>query len=137
MKFENNNKAIIKKLTKNSIKANKIRNIFAIIAIAITTILFTSLFTIGMGIKNSMEQQTMRQVGGYAHGSYKYITQDELDKIKKHPSIKELGYSIMLNSAENIELLKHYTEIRYVTDNQAKMFFLVQQKEKCLKRKMK
>ncbi|MHB9941590.1 ABC transporter permease [Clostridium sporogenes] len=123
MKFQNNNKAIIKKLTKNSIKANKIRNIFAIIAIAITTILFTSLFTIGMGIKNSIEQQTMRQVGGYAHGTYKYITLDQLDKIKQHPSIKELGYSIMLNSAENIELLKHYTEIRYATDTQAKMFF--------------
>jgi len=123
MKFQNNNKAIIKKLTKNSIKANKIRNIFAIIAIAITTILFTSLFTIGMGMKNSIEQQTMRQVGGCAHGTYKYITQDQLDKIKKHPSIKELGYSVMLNSAENIELLKHYTEIRYATDAQAKMFF--------------
>ncbi len=123
MKFQNNNKAIIKKLTKNSIKANKIRNIFAIIAIAITTILFTSLFTIGMGIKNSIEQQTMRQVGGYAHGTYKYITLDQLDKIKQHPSIKELGYSIMLNSAENIELLKHYTEIRYATDTQAKNVF--------------
>ncbi|NFN88161.1 FtsX-like permease family protein [Clostridium sporogenes] len=123
MKFQNNNKAIIKKLTKNSIKANKTRNIFAISAIVITTILFTSLFTIGMGIKNSIEQQTMRQVGGYAHGTYKYITQDQLDKIRKHPSIKEFGYSIMLNSAENKELIKHYTEIRYATDTQAKMFF--------------
>ncbi|AVP63609.1 ABC transporter permease [Clostridium botulinum] len=123
MKFQNNNKAIIKKLTKNSIKANKIRNIFAIIAIAITTILFTSLFTIGMGMKNSIEQQTMRQVGGYAHGTFKYLTQNELEKLKKHPSIKEFGYSIMVNSAENKELLKHYTEIRYATDTEAKMFF--------------
>ncbi len=123
MNFKNNNKSIIKKLIKNSIKANKTRNIFAISAIIITTILFTSLFTIGMGIKNSIEQQTMRQVGGYANGTFKYLTQQQLDKIRKHPSIKEFGYSIMLNSAENKELLKHYTEIRYATDTQAKMFF--------------
>ncbi|WP_392486078.1 ABC transporter permease [Haloimpatiens sp. FM7315] len=123
MRFRNNNKAVIKKLSKNSIKANKSRNIFTIIAIAITTVLFTSLFTIGMGMKNSFEQQTMRQVGGYAHGTYKYLTMDQVNKLKKHTSIKEYGYSIMVNSAENKELLKHYTEIRYATDSQAKMFY--------------
>lgn len=123
MKFQNNNKAVIKRLTQSSIKANKIRNTFAIIAIAITTILFTSLFTISMGIKNSIEQQTMRQAGGCTHGSFKYLTQGKLEKLKKHPSIKEFGYSILVNSPESEELSKHYTEIRYATDNYAKMGF--------------
>lgn len=67
MRFANNNKSIINKLTRKSIKANKLRNLFAISAIALTTILFTSLFTIGMGLKESIEQQTMRKVGGYDH----------------------------------------------------------------------
>ena len=50
MKFRNNNKAVINKLTIRILKADKIRNIFAIFSIILTTILFTSLFTIGGGI---------------------------------------------------------------------------------------
>lgn len=50
MKFRNNNKAVINKLTISILKADKIRNIFAIFSIILTTILFTSLFTIGGGI---------------------------------------------------------------------------------------
>lgn len=123
MRFANNNKVIINKLTRKTIKANRLRNIFAITAIALTTILFTSLFTIGMGMKESMEQQTMRQVGGYAHGTFKDITEEEFNNIKNHPLIKELGYSIFLSMGENKEFLKHHTEIRYATDKQAKMFF--------------
>lgn len=124
MRFlKNNNNAIIKKLTRKTIKANKLRNIIAIIAIALTTLLFTSIFTIGLGIKNSFEQETMRQVGGYSHATFKYITKDQLNKIKTHPSIKEFGYSIMVSMGENKEFLKRHTEIRYGTDQQAKMFF--------------
>lgn len=123
MRFANNNRAIINKITKRSLKANKLRNIFAIIAIALTTILFTSLFTIGMGMKETMEQQSMRQAGGYAHGSFKDLTKEELDNIKDHPLIKKLGYSIMLSMGENKEFLKHHTEIRYATDTQAEMWY--------------
>ncbi|MCT4605637.1 MAG: ABC transporter permease [Marinisporobacter sp.] len=123
MRFSNNNKKVIHKLTKKSVQANPLRNLFAIIAIALTTILFTSLFTIGMGMVKSMEQQTMRQVGGSAHGTFKYLTEKELNQIKDHPLIKEYGYSIMVNMAENKEFLKHHTEIRYATNTQAKLFF--------------
>ncbi|WP_097027967.1 ABC transporter permease [Clostridium peptidivorans] len=123
MKFENNNKAIINKLTRKSIKGNKLRNIFAIIAIALTTILFTALFTIGMGMVESMEQQSMRQAGGYAHGTFKKLTREELNNIKDNPLIKELGYSIMVSMGENKEFIKHHTEVRYATDTQAKMWF--------------
>lgn len=123
MKFENNNKSIINKLTKKSIKGNKLRNIFAIIAIALTTILFTALFTIGMGMVESMEQQSMRQAGGYAHGTFKRLTKEELNNIKGNPLIKELGYSIMVSMGENKEFIKHHTEVRYATDTQAKMWF--------------
>lgn len=123
MRFANNNKAIINKLTKRSVKANKLRNLIAIIAITLTTILFTSLFTIAMGMGESMQQQTMRQVGGYAHGSFKGLTQEEFDNIKNHRLIKELGYSIMVGMAENEELTKRHAEVRYATDTQAEMFF--------------
>ena len=37
MKFENNNKEIIKRITNRSLKSNKTRNIFVVIAIVLTT----------------------------------------------------------------------------------------------------
>ena len=58
------NRKTITNISKKSLKANKTRNIIAILAIALTTVLFTALFTIAITIINSFEQQTFRQVGG-------------------------------------------------------------------------
>lgn len=123
MKFKNNNSAAINKLTMRILKADKMRNIFAIFSIILTTILFTSLFTIGGGIIKSQEYTTMRQAGGSAHATFKYLNNEKLEKLKQHPLIKKYGYSIMLTNAENIELSKVQTEIRYAQDEEAKMYF--------------
>lgn len=54
--FQNDNKAVIKRLAKLSLKADKQRNTFAVIAIALTTILFTSVVSIGVGVIESLKQ---------------------------------------------------------------------------------
>ncbi|WP_242850758.1 ABC transporter permease [Clostridium massiliodielmoense] len=123
MFFKNNNKAIIKKLTNRTLKYNKIRNIMAVIAIVLTTTLFTTLFTISTGIINTIQKQTMRQSGGSAHGTLKYLKDDEFNKLRSHSSIKQIEYSKMVGTAENRELLKHHTEIRFATDEDAKINF--------------
>lgn len=48
--FENDNMKITKKLAKNSLKSNKNRNIAAIFAIILTTMLLASLFTISTNV---------------------------------------------------------------------------------------
>ncbi len=57
-----NNKCI-SRLADKSFRANKTRNIIAVIAIALTTILFTALFTIGSGAVESFQYNTMLQAG--------------------------------------------------------------------------
>ena len=42
MRFENNNKEVIKKITNRSLKSNKTRNTFAILAIILTTFMISS-----------------------------------------------------------------------------------------------
>lgn len=121
--IETRNKKSILSLSLKSLKANKIRNIFAIIAIVLTTILFTSVSTIGMSIIKSLEQSGMRKVGGYSHGSFKFLSQEEFNRIKDHKLIKELGYSIIVSFAENKELSKRPSEIRYATDKAAEFAF--------------
>ena len=86
------------------------------VAILLTTILFTSSFAIGGSVISSMQESMMRQVGGDFHGGFKYLTQEEYDQIKTHDSIDVISYSVVLAIAENPELDKRATEIRYTND---------------------
>ena len=63
--FGNNNKAVIQKLAKRSLKAKK--NTIAILAIMLATLLFTSLFTIAISLQTAMQESNMRTTGTSAH----------------------------------------------------------------------
>ena len=54
------NKKIIFFLSRKTLFANKNRNIIAISAIILTTLLFTSLFTIAMSINDGFQQSNFR-----------------------------------------------------------------------------
>lgn len=60
------NRKCIRKLSLKSLYANRRRNLIAIFAIALTTLLFTSMFTIVLSLNASYETYQFRQVGGYA-----------------------------------------------------------------------
>lgn len=111
-----NNQKTIHLLSKSSFGANRLRNLFAVVAIVLTTVLFTGLFTVAGSLTASMEESTMRQVGGNFHGGFKYLSPDEYDALKTHPSIKDISYSVVLGIGENKELAKRPTEIRYTSD---------------------
>lgn len=61
--FGNNNGAVIKKLSGRYFKSNKSRNVIAIIAIILTTILFTTIFTLGSGLTDTVHNQNIRKAG--------------------------------------------------------------------------
>ncbi|MFT5871523.1 MAG: putative ABC transport system permease protein [Clostridium sp.] len=121
--FKNNNRKISSKLAKRNFKANRTRNIFALLAIVLTTILFTAVFTIGMSLIDSTQNATMRQVGTKAHGGFKYLTKEETDKLKKHPLIKEYGTTVIISDLENTELRSNSVEMRYGDSNWVKWGF--------------
>ncbi len=68
------NRKCIRKLSLKSLYANRRRNLIAIFAIALTTLLFTSMFTIALSLNASYETYQFRQVGGYAHGTFKDVS---------------------------------------------------------------
>lgn len=117
------NQKVVIKVAMRSMKARKWRNVIAVLAIALTSILFTALFTIGSSMLEKQQEANMRQVGGSAHAGYKYLTQEQYDKLKQDPQIKDLSYRILLADAENEELRKLPTEISYYEDLDAKMSF--------------
>lgn len=122
--FQNNNRAVINRITNRSLKVNTMRNLFAITAIVLTTVLFTSLFTIGMSMIQSLEYSTMRQVGTSAHGGFKHITQEQFEILRKHQAIKEYGMNIMVGIAEDPELAKRQVQIQYLDHNDARYSFI-------------
>ena len=83
------NRKCIRRLSFSSLKASKSKNIIAVISIFLTTIMFTALFTIIMSIVNGFEQSNFRQAGGYSHGRFKYLTEEQFNELKADKLIKE------------------------------------------------
>jgi putative ABC transport system permease protein len=117
------NKPVIRKLTLRSLKAAKTRNIIAVIAIAATAVLFTSVFTIGGNMLGAIQAQTMRQGGTTAHAGLKYLTAEQYENFKQSPLIKDISYSAVLAIAENAALNKLQCELRYGEDKLAEWNF--------------
>lgn len=117
------NGKVIQRIADQTRKAGKGRNLIAVLAIALTALLFTSVFTIGGSLVEKQQEETMRQVGGSAHAGYKYLTQEEYDTVKKDEKIKEISYRIAVGDAVNDSLKKLHTEISYYEDLDAKMSF--------------
>ncbi len=111
------NKKAIRNVAQKSFKSNRVRNIIAILAIALTTILFTSLFTLGIGTIEAFQQATMRQAGGDGHAVLKYMTEEQFNDVKDHPLIEEIAYDrILCDDVENSCFLKRRAEFWYYDD---------------------
>lgn len=117
------NQKAIRRVADKTRKAAKSRNYIAVLAIALTALLFTSLFTIGGSIVEKQQEATMRQVGGSAHGGFKYLTQEEYDIVKRDKKLKEVSCRILVGDAVNESLKKLRTEIGYYEDLEAKFSF--------------
>lgn len=78
------NKACIRRLGRRAMGAARTRN-----AIALTTVLFTCLFTIALSINDGFQQANFRQAGGYSHGTFKNMTQEQFEELKDDPAIQE------------------------------------------------
>ncbi len=114
----------IRRLSVASFKAAKVRNIIAIAAIALTTILFTVIFTVAMSIKHGFEQSNFRMVGGYEHGGFKFLTEEQFEELKDDPLIKEYGLRILCGMPEKAPFQKSHVEVTYSDENTAKWMFL-------------
>jgi putative ABC transport system permease protein len=117
------NRKVIHRLSFREVHANKLRNIVSIIAIALTSALFTMLFTVGGSLVATMQDTTMRQVGSNAHAGAKLVTQEEYDQIAETSIVKDISYNIIVAIAKNSVFNKSQTEIRFSEDDSAKWNF--------------
>ena len=111
------NRKCIRKLSWRSLWASRKRNIIAITSIALTALLFTSLFTIVMSMNSSYENYTFRQVGGYCHGTFKEVTEEQIKKISAHSNVKAVGKRINIGYMDSGIFAKAPAEVSFMDDN--------------------
>ena len=112
--MKNNNGAAVKKLSSRSLRHNRTRNLFAVLAIILTGMLFTAVFSLLGGVIQVTEESTMREVGGRAHAGLKGATAEQYEKIISDPLVKRSDYNILIGVAENT--LKRSGEVRYLPE---------------------
>lgn len=119
---------IIYRLSLRSMRMTKKRNLIAVAAIALTTLLFTSLFTIAFSINSSYETYVFRQIGGYCHGTFKDVSEVQAEAISGHPDVKEAGERIVLGSMEEGKFSWVPAEVSFMDENCAEWSYAVPQK---------
>lgn len=116
-------KSIIRTLTNRSFKANKTRNLIAVFAIVLTTVMFTSLFVLSQSMVENMRNMNFQQAGYNSHLSSGTMTDADAEKIVAHEAVRDYGKSTVIGVAENEELTGRQVEIRYADENYARSSF--------------
>ena len=124
---DNRNKEVIKRVEKVMMKANRTRNIFAIVAVALTTFMITTVFSLGINYKENMELTSVRTSGTNANVSLAMPTKSQEKEIRDLDYVKMVGTQYMIGSVagkneadrdlaiamqyyDNTEWEKHYKE---------------------------
>ena len=113
------NSRCIRHLAWKSLQASRTRNLVAVAAIALTAVLFTSLFTIALSINEGFQQANFRQVGGFSHGGFKYLTEEQFEELKDDPLIGQWGIRRFLGMPVDVPFNKSHVEISYSDTNEA------------------
>lgn len=117
------NGACIRRLGRKILGAARKRNRIAVFAIALTTLLFTSIFTVGMSLNKSYELFQFRQIGGCNHGTFKHVDEEEAAAISSSKRVKQTGERRMAGISADGVFGKVPAEVSYMDANEAKWSF--------------
>lgn len=105
--FQNDNGSVVKHLAKKSFKVNKTRNLFVIMAIALTTFLISSVFSIGISYYDTYKLQQTRIMGTTTHAALTNPSDKQINSLKNATlagNIKNVGVSHRIGSVDTREI---------------------------------
>ena len=117
------NGSCVRRLGVRSTKAAQARNAVAALAIALTTVLFTSLFTITASINYSYQQENFRRAEGDAHGTVKNITWEQAEQFRRDPLIQNSYCRLFVGIPHDPPFNKSHVEVSYMEPNGAPHYF--------------
>ena len=107
----------IRRLSVRTLWAQRKRNLIAAAAIILTTLLFTALFTVVLSINATYQTYQFRQLGGYQHGTFKEVTEQQAADIRAHRLVKATGIRIVVGTTAEGVFAKTPAEISYMDEN--------------------
>jgi len=97
--MRNNNRAVIRKLTRRTLGANKIRNFFIAVAIALTAFMMAAVFSIGASWIASVNMMPYRIEGINSHMGFIGPTPDQMKTLRGLPYVRDIGVSTLVGTA--------------------------------------
>lgn len=110
-------------ISKRIFRHKKGRNLVAVLAIVLTTLMFTTLFVLSQSMNQNLVEMAFRQTGYDAQVSFKSITEEQAEKIAAHPDVAEVGNSIVAGLGQGKALAGRQVEVRYADESYAKHSF--------------
>ena len=119
------NKETLRLLTSRFMKMNRARNIIAVIAIMLTSLLFTSLFVGSVSMILSKRATEIKQFMDSAHASAQNLSEEDAKRlqetIEQSEQVERYGSGIFLGAGMD-ERFGFSVEVRYADENMAESF---------------
>lgn len=117
--LNNNNQKAVKRISQCSMKQNRIRNMFAVLAIILTTFMFTTVFSIGFSLAKNINIMMLREQGTKSTIFLNNPTKDQISKAENCKHINAAGIKINTGSGQSIKnsetiiALDYYNKTEY------------------------
>ena len=115
--LQNNNREIVRKIAFRSMKQKRIRNGIVILAVILTTFMFTTIFTIGASLAEGMVVMLTRQQGTRSSIYLDHPMAAQVQQIEENRYLYAAGVQIQAGTAytsgeENTAILLSYYDTR-------------------------
>lgn len=119
------NKETLRLLTKRFMKMNRARNVIAVIAIMLTSLLFTSLFVGSVSMILSKRATEIKQFMDSSHANAQNLSEKDAERlqkiIKQSEDVERYGTGIFLGAGMD-KRFGFSVEVRYADENMAESF---------------
>ncbi len=102
--FENDTNAITKKLADRSLAHEQRRNLFAVIALALTSFMITATFSIGFSYFETYRMQQIRMIGTTTDTAITNPTKDQLIELANSDLVLDVGIQERLGSVDTSQM---------------------------------
>ncbi len=121
----NRNKEAVKKVEKGMMRANRIRNLFAVLAVVLTTFMITTVFSLGINYMENMELTGVRTAGSSADVTLAAPTAGQERQIRALDYVETVGVRYRVGSAvrTNAEGRESSIAIQYYDETEWEQHF--------------
>lgn len=121
--YSTRNKKCMLKLAKKDFLKNRTRNIVAVLAMILTTVLFATLITTGVGAYESAQLTLQKQKGSKADADIRYMTEEQFEKLSKDERVDFVGLRRPIGFLSNAKT--HNIELDYMDSIEQELTFSV------------